>query len=1116
MAGNVLAELVVLITGNASSAVAAFGQVEKAMGSLATIGAAMTAVGTLMTIGLTVPIMALGAVAVESFLKIQEGYKIIEGQTGTTGAELEKLKGAFDTVFAEVPQSAKEVATVISIIHDKLEELNYDIPVTSKRFLDLARITGEAPAKVAEGLASMLLSWKVPMDQSDAALDLIYTAFTKTHVPITTLTEDVDKQGQVMRQAYGFTLPETIALFASLNEVGISTQDIIRGLDYGWAKLTQAMDGSTKVSKQMQPVVDGVNAEITKLGLSSTSSGDRMYAFFKGIQDGSIKSGDAIAVFGPRFSAQITTAIQEGRLDFQGFLDLLKEAPADLDKFGVSTLNFSQKLELLKHQLMEAFAPIGEAITDALLGFMPVIQAIAGAIEGLAKSFNNLPAPIKNFVLLLLAIVAAVGPVLMIIGVLISSIASIVGVVGPAIMGLIGFLLGIPAAIGGIIGAVGFLVDVFGTFGLSLGAVSTALLGLGVPAGAVAAIVTALGSPIILLVGAFAALAAIIVGAVIGAFITLMVTSQTWRNLVGGLITGVMAEFGNLAKVVGDVFNDLKTGNIKAALDEVMSYVSGLANRIANIDWGNVWNQMVTSLRESISTIGTVIGGLRDQIAAWADQQDWTEIGRQIGQFIGEGIVLLVQSIPNILQIIWDAISGQNTYATAAGTAAGEQYGNGISSYFKSGQLKIDLTNAITIGQEAFAGIAQRLQMELGRIHIDWAILGADIGAVFQYLGTMAGLAFSAAIVSAIEGAWNESFGRIFGKVDLSPLKNAITDQMKDLKPPEIQFNGAFKFDPSLESQLAGINQAIAQDEFMLKMDIDPETRAKVESDLKTLTEKRQALIDVGVSQGSIEGLKGAVITAVQGQDYKAVVTLANGDQIKLAVAGAAAGPHMANVYVVNPNGTIAAPIAMSANGPFPANAFVVNPDGTIRVPISSSAAGPHNANIVPTGLEALHLGIGAEAIGPHDANIQVGSSNVAENTQSAAAGPWAAAVSGIFGWGVGPPASIVIDIIGNLVNKILGEGGIVTKAGEGGVAQAQYGLITRGPQLVIAGEAGDEAFVPLKAGKIPVQLNTNKAMGATVNNKQKTYNINVSGIKIEEVASEIMRRLRINELMYG
>jgi TP901 family phage tail tape measure protein len=504
---------------------------------MTSLGTKLMAVGTLSTLGITVPILAIGAAAVSSAITVGGAYKDIQAQTGTTGAELEKLKRAFDTVYGHVPQDSKEVAQVISIVYDRLNELNYAIPETSKKFLDLARMTQEAPKALAESVSSMLLQWQVPASESAKTLDLLYTAYTKTHVPITTLTNDVDKQGQVMKEAYGFTLPETIALFATLNEQGISTSEIMRGMDYGWSNLTKAMDGTAGASKQMQPVVNAVNAEIKKLGLNGKDSGDRMAALWAGIKDGTITAGDATAVFGTRFSAQMVSAIKSGKLDYQGFLDLINKTPVSLDEAAEKTKYFLQQLKELEHRAQTALTPLGIAIIGVLKGLMPMAEAIIDFVTRIVSAFSTLPAPIQAVIIIIAGIAAALGPVLIIVGALMNAWV----LVGPIV-------LGVAAAVGGL--AVAFL-------------------------------------PII-----------IAVGILIGLFALFYTQSASFRSLVGGAVEYVLNEFNLLAGAIGKALDLLMKGDWGGAIGVLGDYLSGLIDRLSKIDWGGVWDQLVASFAE--------------------------------------------------------------------------------------------------------------------------------------------------------------------------------------------------------------------------------------------------------------------------------------------------------------------------------------------------------------------------------------------------------------------------------------------------------------------------------------------------------------------------------------
>jgi phage-related protein len=598
MAGNVLADLVVRVTGDITPVVAAFGKLRTEMTALQTIGAGFTAVGAAMTAGITLPIMAIGAAAVQSAVTVGGAYKDIQAQTGTTGAELEKLKRGFDTVFSHVPQSAKEVAQVISIVYDKLNELNYAIPETSKKFLDLARMSQEAPQKLAENVSSMLLQWKVPASEAAKTLDLLYTAYTKTHVPITTLTNDVDKQGQVMRQAYGFTLPETIALFSSLNEVGISTSDIMRGMDYGWSNLTKAMTGSAGASKQMAPVVAAINTELTKMKGSAKDSGDVMAAFFQGIKDGSITAGDAALVFGNRFSAQIIGAIREGRLDFKDFLSMLNEAPVSLDAAADATKYFFQKLEELKHGFEVALAPLGIAVIGVLTGFMPVIQQIIGGITRLVSAFTSLPQPIQNAFIIIAGLAAIVGPLLIVIGLLISSFATIA-------MGALAFA-----------GAMITLAPAIIAIGLVL-------------------------APIVI---ALAALAA--------GFALAYTQSATFRGILGTLAGDLMAFGGHVAAA----FGFFTKGEWKQGLAELKKGFDDLFNDLKKIDWHSVGKTIIEEIQKGVKDLMNTWGPIWDEIKTsftnWVKSVNW----QQLSHDIPNGIINGIKELQSLLGPVWDGI----------------------------------------------------------------------------------------------------------------------------------------------------------------------------------------------------------------------------------------------------------------------------------------------------------------------------------------------------------------------------------------------------------------------------------------------------------------------------
>ena len=832
--GDVLANLVVLITGDATSAIAALGAVGTALGALSGIGAAMVGVGELLTAGLTVPIVGLGLAGLESFEQIQSGLVILEGQTAATGPALDALNEKFKNLYADVPQSSKEVATVLATVYDRVGQLGYNVEDVSHKLLDMARMTGTSTSQMADDVTKMFVGWKVSAADADAVLTHLYSAFDATHVPITQLTSDVDKN-QLIFQAYGISLKDSIAIMATLDEAGINSNDVIRGMAYGWAGLEKAATSSAGPTKQMAPILDLVAAEATKTGVASNTAAGLMSNFFSGIKDGTISAGDAVTVFGGRFGTQIYEAITSGKLSIGDFNKMLDDMGINLDQRGKDTLTFGQRLEELRHKLEIALAPIGKSIVQDLENLIDVGQPIIDFVTRLTQGFSQLSPGVQTFILVIGGIAAALGPILVIVGEAIMWIAGLGATLATAAVGIISFA-------STLIAGLGFVVSVFGEVGFSVSAVSVALLGLGVPIGIVSTLLDPMVLAIVALGVALAAVAAIIIGTVVGAFLTLYATSSIFRDLLGGGLEYVINEFGKLGEVIGKVAGDLASGNWSKAFDDIATYIQGVVDRFNAIDWNSVWNRMVESLRQSISVIGTVIGSIRDKFFEWANQQDFEGLGQRIGEWIGKGIVAFVKGGVDIMQAIIDGISGKNQYAEDAGADVGKHYGTGIQDYFKSGQLQIDLKSIFGDATAFAVGIYSALKGQLDRIHIDWNQLFGDINTIFAAVGELLAKAFWNAIAPMFEQVI-KAFTGLDIKLPRFDMNDAVADMQKTISSIDLRKAVSFTGEPewsqwnsTIGDMTSLLSGALGQTKF--NVDQGP-AKAQIESFIQTVKNEK-------------------------------------------------------------------------------------------------------------------------------------------------------------------------------------------------------------------------------------------------------------------------------------
>jgi hypothetical protein len=592
------------------------------------------------------------------------------------------------------------------------------------------------------------------------------------------------------------------------------------------------------------------------------------------------------------------------------------------------------------------------------------------------------------------------------------------------------------------------------------------------------------------------------------------ILSKIGTETLNGIKSGITEAISFLSAVDwGGIGNQIVSG-LKTIGTGLQGIFTDAYNYLKAVDWGAVWSSIVSGA----SKIGAALQTAWDEGIAYIKSVDWGGIWNTIvsgANTIGTGIEKAVESVN------WDGV--WHTIVSGA-TTIGSGIADAIKSVDWASVWNYIVSGANTIWNDIGAGLGLVINAIGGWFDkVDWHSVGVQAGTLFGQ-ALVAGIQMSfnilTIIANALSGGGGAGGGAASAQSTGKSLGQSLMDGMNE---------GMAGFGAGLQAQIArvhinwdfllvglgdvaalmgmdiynGIAQGLSKALGIPMPNIDTTAAiAKVKSDFSNV----DALVKVDPDPTTIIGLKGAVETAAAGPN-PAYVTLANGSEVKLTVASAAAGPHMANVFVVNPNGAIRSPIAMNANGPFPANAFVVNPDGTIRNPISTSAAGPFQAQVSVSNPDGtVRAPISLAAAGPFLANINANTANLVPAIQAAIA-------SGSYNVDVNATGRVtsLTDAKGDKVYAAA-EGAIVSAANGGIVSAAGgYGVI-HGPQLVMAGDnpGGQEAFVPLKGGKIPIE-------GGTGGDVHYHYEINLSGLLTEPInEEEIVKLLKRAEAMNG
>ncbi len=378
---NVIGNLVIRLSADATKVNAAMAG---AQAKLSKLGVTAGSTGAKLSKWLTVPLIGLGAAGVAAAMDVGSGMRIIKQQTGETGATLKKLGDDYRATLAKVPQSAKEVGTVMSDLHRRTDMVGVPLRNLGERILTLGRITGVDTANLVRTGTRAFADWGIATKDQGKSLDFLYGISAKTGINIGSLMDTVSKFGSPMR-SLGISFETTAALAGRFEQSGVRAELAMGGLRMGLARLAKAgKDPQKEFPKLMAGIKNaGSAAEANKL---------------------------AIELFGARAGPDLAAAIREGKFEIDDLVKSLKKSPKSIMKVGADTMTLSQKFKLLKNQVSLALEPLGAALIDIFKKIWPVISTVIRSMTGLIKVFGKLPAPVKIAVLALAGIAALAGP----------------------------------------------------------------------------------------------------------------------------------------------------------------------------------------------------------------------------------------------------------------------------------------------------------------------------------------------------------------------------------------------------------------------------------------------------------------------------------------------------------------------------------------------------------------------------------------------------------------------------------------------------------------------------------------------------------------------------------
>ena len=553
-------------------------------------------------------VTGIGVASVKTAADFESGMSKVAAISGAAGDDLDALSKKAREMGAKTKFSASEAASAMEYMAMagwKTEDMLSGI----EGVMNLAAASGEDLATTSDIVTDALTAFGLTAQDSGHFADVLAAASSNANTNVSMMGETF-KYCAPIAGALGFSVEDTA------EAIGLMANAGIKGSQAGTALRTimNNLSGEVKICGE----------NIGEVEIATTNADGSMRELSDILSD----CRDAFA--GLSESEKVAAAESlVGKNAMSGFLALMNAGEADINKLSgaiencdgtaqkmADTMNdnLEGQLTILKSQLQELAISFGEIL-------LPAIKNIVGCIQKFVDVLNSLPDGVKETIVTIALIAAALGPVLIIVGKIITAVGTIMTIV-PKVVGVIN----------------------------------------GVKAAFAALNMTMLANPIVLIIAAIAALVA--------AFIYLWNTNEDFRQFWIDL-------WENVKEVAVAVWEFLKEF-FTAAWEAIQGIAETVWNRIKDFFSGlwegikNIFSTVVEAIKTIITTYfevyRTIIMTVLNAIQA---------VFTTIWNAIKTVVTTVVNGIKTTIMTVWNGI--RNTVTSVMNAIK-----TGVSSAFNA------------------------------------------------------------------------------------------------------------------------------------------------------------------------------------------------------------------------------------------------------------------------------------------------------------------------------------------------------------------------------------------------------------------------------------------------
>ena len=535
----------------------------------------------------TATVTALGTVSVKTAADFESSMSKVAAVSGATGSDLEALSKKAREMGSKTKFSASEAAEAMNYMAMagwKTEDMLSGI----EGVMNLAAASGEDLATTSDIVTDALTAFGLSAQDSGHFADVLAAASSNANTNVSMMGETF-KYAAPIAGALGFSVEDTA------EAIGLMANACFKGSQAGTSLRTimTNLSGDVKICGQNigEVTIATTNADGSMRDLSDILADCR--TAFSGLSE-SEKAAAAESLVGKNAMSGFLALMNAGEGDIaklSGAIDNCNGAAQSMA--DTMNDNLEGQLTILKSQLQELAISFGEIL-------LPAVKSIVSFLQGFINVLNSMPDGMKQTIVTIALVAAALGPVLIIIGKVISAVGTIMTIV-PKVAGVIKTVQGAFAALNA----------------------------------------TMLANPIVLIIAAIAALVA--------AFIYLWNTNEEFRQFWINL-------WEDIKEIAITVWEALKAF-FSAAWEAIKATAETIWNAIAGFFTG-LWEGIKNTFTTVVNAISTFLTTMWNTIKSVAETV-WNAISTfftTIWTAIKTVVTTVVTAISTFLTTAWNTI----------------------------------------------------------------------------------------------------------------------------------------------------------------------------------------------------------------------------------------------------------------------------------------------------------------------------------------------------------------------------------------------------------------------------------------------------------------------------